>query len=308
MDLGFNLLSNSSTTALVCNAFGKGEVAVPDSVVAIQRDAFASETGITKLTIPASVARIDDEAFSNGIIVDSPQFKIAGYENTEAQYYALGKNIPFVSLGKSPLSDNEEIAALQIQLAKLTAEVAALKNSGGGGAGSGGSSGGSDAASSQKIAALEGQITELKTKLNSLEKTTSAETIASLQSEIDSLKKSIDNMKGDSLINRISGLEKLVLKLSKVQGVKASSKALKTVTVKWKTFDSIDIDGYQVYYSTKKSSGFKLAGKTSGKTSFKIKKGLKSGRTYYVKVRGFKMYDGKKSYTSYSKPVRVKVK
>ena len=307
---GFNvkngIVYNSSSTALICNAFGNGEVTVPDSVVAIQRDAFDSTTGITKLTIPASVRRIDDEAFDNRIVTTSPNFKIAGYENTEAQYYALGKNIPFVSLGKSPLSDNEEIAALQKQLAQLTAEVAALKNSGGDS--SGGASGGSDGASAQMISALESQIKELKSKVDSLEKTTSAEKIASLQSEIDSLKNTVDNLKKDSSAERISSLEKLVLKLSKVQGVKASSKAKKTITLKWKVFDYINLDGYQVYFSTKKSSGYKLAGKTGSKTSYTIKKGLKTGTTYYVKVRGFKKYDGKKIYTSYSKPVRVKAK
>ena len=58
--------------------------------------------------------------------------------------------------------------------------------------------------------------------------------------------------------------------------------------------------GYQVYYSTSKSSGYKKLSNYSADTIKVYKTGLESGKTYYFKVRSYTKVDGKYVYSSYS--------
>lgn len=90
-----------------------------------------------------------------------------------------------------------------------------------------------------------------------------------------------------------------------VKGLKVSSTAKKTAKI---TFTkATGATGYVVYYSTKKSSGFKKLTTTS-KTSVTNKK-LKSGKTYYFKVKTYtKVSSSKKLYSTYSKTVSKKIK
>lgn len=83
--------------------------------------------------------------------------------------------------------------------------------------------------------------------------------------------------------------------------IKASSKATKgAITVKWTVKgDKTAADGYQIWKSTKKNSGFKKAFTTS-KTTYKNTKGLKKGVRYYYKVRAYKVVDGKNVYSDWS--------
>ena len=70
------------------------------------------------------------------------------------------------------------------------------------------------------------------------------------------------------------------------------------------------ITGYQIAYSARKSfsSGTKMI-KVKGysKTSKKIGK-LKSGKTYYVKIRTYKVVKGKTLYSPWSKAKKTKTK
>ena len=81
----------------------------------------------------------------------------------------------------------------------------------------------------------------------------------------------------------------------------ASSKAVKgKITVKWRVKgDASNIDGYQVYKSTKAQSGYKFMGKTK-KLYMDNKKNLKKGKRYFYKVRAYKVVDGKKYYSDWS--------
>lgn len=65
-------------------------------------------------------------------------------------------------------------------------------------------------------------------------------------------------------------------------------------------------DGYSISISTSKSKGFKTV-YTGSKTTY-TKKSLKAKKTYYVKVRAYKISGGKKIYGSYSKVKSVKIK
>lgn len=86
--------------------------------------------------------------------------------------------------------------------------------------------------------------------------------------------------------------------------VKAGSKQAK---ISWKKVKGVT--GYEVYRSTKKSSGYKKVTtiKKSSTTSYTNKK-LKKNKKYYFKVRAYKTVKGKKLYSSYSSPKQVKVK
>lgn len=91
-----------------------------------------------------------------------------------------------------------------------------------------------------------------------------------------------------------------------ISGVKSTAK--KTIAVKWKK--DAKSDGYQVQYSTsKKFKGAKTVDiKKNRTTSTKIKKGLKAGKKYYVRVRAYKKNGKSKICGSYSKVKYVKVK
>ena len=80
--------------------------------------------------------------------------------------------------------------------------------------------------------------------------------------------------------------------------LKAGSKSF-TVTSK-----SVGASGYQIAYSTSKTKGFKYVYAGSSKTIT----GLKKNTTYYVKVRAYKVIDGKRIYGSYSSVKTIKTK
>ncbi len=77
----------------------------------------------------------------------------------------------------------------------------------------------------------------------------------------------------------------------------------KALTVKYGK--SVGATGYEILYSTNKTSGFKKVTLTgASKTISK----LTSKKTYYVKARAYKTVSGKKYYSSYSAVKSVKVK
>lgn len=87
---------------------------------------------------------------------------------------------------------------------------------------------------------------------------------------------------------------------------KISSTAKGKVNLTWSNVSGES--GYQVYYSTKKSSGYKKV--TSYKTNVLSgsKSKLTSKKTYYFKVRAYKKTDSGTVYSSYSEVKSIKVK
>lgn len=98
---------------------------------------------------------------------------------------------------------------------------------------------------------------------------------------------------------------KLIAKIEKARfAVKSKLTTLngkKAVKVYWKEPKGVDLDGYQVFRSLKRYSGYtKKPFFTTEKTSYYNTKELKAGTCYYYKVRGFKEVDGKTVYTQWS--------
>ncbi|MEF9922177.1 MAG: DUF4430 domain-containing protein [Anaerovoracaceae bacterium] len=90
---------------------------------------------------------------------------------------------------------------------------------------------------------------------------------------------------------------------TKITSLKAKASKGKVI-VTWKKSKGYKVDGYQIYKSTKKTTDFK---KMTTKTNRRYvnTKSLKSGKTYFYKVRGYRVIDGKTVYTKWGK-VRVK--
>lgn len=73
----------------------------------------------------------------------------------------------------------------------------------------------------------------------------------------------------------------------------------KAVKVSWNKVEGAD--GYEVFRSTKKNSGYGTKPYfTTKKTTYTNNKELKKGKTYYYKVRAYKLVDGKKAYSDWS--------
>ena len=93
--------------------------------------------------------------------------------------------------------------------------------------------------------------------------------------------------------------------LGKVKYV-SLKKGTKQATVKWSKVDGAT--GYQIYRSTKKSSGFKCVKTiTNGKTVKYVNKKLSKGKTYYYKVRAYRTVDGSKLYGAFTSVKSVKI-
>lgn len=86
------------------------------------------------------------------------------------------------------------------------------------------------------------------------------------------------------------------------------AKGTKSFTAKWKKVSSLD--GYQLQYATDKKFSKNKKSITINKKStvtYKATK-LKAKKTYYVRVRGYKIVKGKKVYSSWSNVKSVKTK
>lgn len=75
------------------------------------------------------------------------------------------------------------------------------------------------------------------------------------------------------------------------------------VTVNW---SASDVDGYDVYYGAS-SKSIKTAFARGTKAKSATKK-VTSGRTYYFRVRAYKIVNGKKAYTDFSSVKSIKIK
>lgn len=96
-----------------------------------------------------------------------------------------------------------------------------------------------------------------------------------------------------------------------IQGVKNTDITLKSakgkkrgILLTWTKEKGYKVDYYEIYRSTKKNSGYGkkpfFRTKDGSVTKYMNTKNVKAGKTYYYKIRGVRVVDGKKYYTEYS--------
>ena len=88
--------------------------------------------------------------------------------------------------------------------------------------------------------------------------------------------------------------------------LKVTSTSKGKATLKWSNVSGET--GYQVYYSTKKSSDFKKLSSFKADTTKATASKLKSGKTYYFKVRAYKKVGNSYVYGAWSSVSSVKIK
>ncbi|MBU5429177.1 Ig-like domain-containing protein [Kineothrix sp. MSJ-39] len=95
----------------------------------------------------------------------------------------------------------------------------------------------------------------------------------------------------------VSAVSSLQAKAVRGKGIKLTWKSLKTV------------DGYVIYRKTGKNGSYKKIKTAAGKknSSYTDKKAQK-GKTYYYRIRAYRLLDGKKVFGSYTQNIKVKAK
>ena len=102
--------------------------------------------------------------------------------------------------------------------------------------------------------------------------------------------------------------------IAKVEGMKITYKSAEYDKTKRKVFlkyqksnKNYKLDGYQIYRSSKKTTGFKRTGTTT-KTSWTDKRPGSKGASCYYKIRGFRKVAGKTYYTAWSVKKKIVIK
>ncbi len=93
---------------------------------------------------------------------------------------------------------------------------------------------------------------------------------------------------------------------SAVPTLKASSGAATKVTFKWNKITPCS--GYQIVYCNQKNGTYKALRHLGKATTSYTHSGIRSGSTWYFKIRCYTEINGKKYFSDYSAPVMVKVK
>ena len=101
----------------------------------------------------------------------------------------------------------------------------------------------------------------------------------------------IENIGGSGADGRMKFIAKS--KLTKRGGKRA-------VRISWNVPSGMELDGFQIFRSTKKNKFGEKPYFTTTKNTYINTKNLKNGRTYYYKVRGFKEINGQTIYTDWS--------
>lgn len=107
-----------------------------------------------------------------------------------------------------------------------------------------------------------------------------------------------------------SGSKTLNFKINpKTVKLKTIDVGKKKMTVRWNK-ETVQTTGYEIQYSTSSSfkSDVKVIPVSKNKTTSRLIKGLKTGKKYYVRIRTYKVVDGKNYYSSWSKKMSVKAK
>ena len=114
-------------------------------------------------------------------------------------------------------------------------------------------------------------------------------------------------VKGKGSYSKYSGTASFKINLKKTKLASAKCTKKKTFTTTWKKTGGNS--GWQVQYSLDKKfrSGVRNVNMKSSSTKLTVRK-LKSRKTYYIRIRGYKKVNGKMMYSSWSSVKSVKIK
>lgn len=200
----------------------------------------------------------------------------AAYDQLEEVYGAYDNDAPFNYLGSAVQSLVTRYNALV--KAELDLEAAKV----------------ADAA--KKIEALDGKST-----IEEVKAAQAAYDALKLESKLifnDELYAKLVKAYNDAAITSVESL-----KLVKNHSTAGKTNGKSWIRIEWSTIgDDAAVDGYEIYKSTKKNSGYKHSFTTKNPANkwYKNTAGLKKGTRYYYKVRAFVEIDGQKYYSDWS--------
>lgn len=102
----------------------------------------------------------------------------------------------------------------------------------------------------------------------------------------------------ESIAAQKAVVEKLKLKLT--SKLVKSKKGKKQISLRWKNTSTMQLDGVQIYRSTKRNSGYRKKVMLTSKSSKYTDTAVKQGKKYYYKARGYVTIDGERVYTAAS--------
>lgn len=147
----------------------------------------------------------------------------------------------------------------------------------------------------EEQAAIDKILEDAKAAIEAAE---SEEEVAAIEKEALAAIDAIDTSDEKLAIDEIQSISNNIFKAKSKIIILNKKKAVK---ITWNTPDDMDFNGYEIYRSTKKNSGYgKKPIFTTTKNSYINTKNLKEGNTYYYKVRAFKYVNGRKIYTQWS--------
>jgi uncharacterized repeat protein (TIGR02543 family) len=259
------------------------DITIPDGVIGIGRGAFQNCSSLTSITIPESVTEIYDGAFSADSLL-----LMKGYTGSCAETYAKENGITFQPIGTIAgiTQENSEIPAND----KTTATKYTITYK---------TNGGTLSSKAAKTYTGTKKVTLLKPVRKGY-------TFAGWYAD-SKCKTKVTTIKKGSTGNKTFYAKWKKVSVAKVVIKKAANTKGKKLVTTWKKVSGAK--GYQISYSTKrKFTKAATVTKTISKRSYTAKK-LKKGKTYYVRVRAYKIDSaGKKVYGKWSGVKKVKIK
>ena len=292
-------------------------ITIPASITNIGNHAFEGCTSLASITIPENVKKIGDKAFQRAGLekvifsgtptvetIGDASFGICKLESiiipesvTTIKDEAFGECdalLEITFLGSNPITYDEDtlyncdnLSTIYVPYEAIDKYKAAFEKSG-------------YADKIRPIPSTEPRHSYHGGSFSYADYQAALEEAQKQQAELDAKK---DAEKHEELVKEAKAeLAKVDLKASSKMGKLNGKKAIK---LSWEISDGDialkDIDGFDVFRSTKKTSGYgKTPYFTTTKTSYTNNKGLKNGKTYYFKVRAYKVVDGEKVYTGWS--------
>ncbi len=146
-----------------------------------------------------------------------------------------------------------------------------------------------DAAEAEEIAAI---IEQAKADIKAAK---SAEEIKAIEEAVKAELDKLETAEEKAVIAEVEDTK------FKARSQMTTLRGKRAVKITWEVPEGMDFDGFEVYRSTQRFKGFgKEPFFTTTKTTYTNNKDLKTGNTYYYKVKAFKYVNDEKVYTEYS--------